>query len=74
MKVERAETRTVEPDCRYASTLGEDNRWEKKPLTERLRAWYGPCGECFPDGEIDTDEVVKKERRKSTSQSLHRPA
>lgn len=63
----------VEPACRYASTIGEDNTWIQKPLTERLQAWYDPCGMCYPDGEIDTVEVVRKKRRKSTPQSLHRP-
>lgn len=68
----------VETACRV--TIGgegenRDNEWVREPVTERLLTWYEPCtyDQCFPDGVIDVDVVVKKKRRRSTSPSLHRP-
>lgn len=69
----KAVEREIAPDCRCASWIGEDNQWVQEPLTERLTAWYDPCGHCFPDGKIDTDEVVRKDRGGSVRASLHRP-
>lgn len=70
MGVKESDTR---PACRYAALLSSSNRWVEKPLTDRLRAWYDPCSACFPDGEIDVEQVVLRAYRKSTPQSLHEP-
>lgn len=63
----------VAPDCRSENRLNDDNEWVEKPPTERLQAWYDPCKRCFPDGEIVTEMIVKKQSRSGTRPVLHRP-
>lgn len=70
---EEAEEPEVRPDCRVADTIGEGNQWVEHPVTEKLLVWWGPCTRCFPDEEIDTEMVVKKRHRYSSSPKLHRP-
>lgn len=70
----RSEPPESRPVCRYADTLDPDNEWDRKPLTDRLRAWYDPCQRCFPDRECDVEEVVLRKKRNSHAQKLHRPA
>lgn len=64
-----------EPDCRAVcgGRGGMDNSWEQVEVTERLLTWHEPCSRCFPNEDIDVDEVVKKKRRRSTYPALHRP-
>lgn len=70
MKVIQKEEVEPQCDCIIAHRKNK-NYWELAKVTEKLLTWYEPCKNCFPEGIIDVDEVVKKHHRRSSSPKLH---
>lgn len=72
-KTEEAEEEEVLPGCRVVGTLTNGKKWEKREYSDWLAEWFNVCANCFPEGEVDTDEVVKKTSRGGTKPAIHRP-
>ena len=44
------------PDCGSGSAKTE---WKARSVTDALLAFFDPCSECFPDGKIRCETVVR---------------
>jgi hypothetical protein len=67
----RAHTASPEPDCGSGTA---ETDWKTCPVTGALLAFFDPCSDCFPDGEIHCETVVRSRNQHASFVHLQKGA